>query len=79
MMGGEQPAISQKCGSCIGRQDAELHNGFRQDQISRWCTSLNDTGKCRERPILAAMRKAGIGAGGLPDEATLTEPSQRYA
>jgi hypothetical protein len=58
----------------IGRAEAEERGGFTQQQVSRWRTALKDMDKYREQQILAALRKADIGAGGLPAAASSTGP-----
>jgi hypothetical protein len=58
----------------ISAQQAETQSGFSKLQVSRWRKSLDDTDKYREQQILAALRKADIGAGGLPAAASSTGP-----
>jgi phage N-6-adenine-methyltransferase len=45
----------------ISAPEGETCIGFSPQQVSRWrTTSVKDPDKCRERQILAALRKAGI-------------------
>jgi len=67
-----QPKISGR--EIIGRAEAEDRGGFSAVQMSQWRTSLKDTDKYRERQILAAMRKTGIGAGGISAAAHPARP-----
>jgi hypothetical protein len=69
---GGQPKVSDR--ETITCQDAEDRGGFSKLQVSRWRKSLDDTNKYREQQILAALRKADIGAGGLPAAASSTGP-----
>jgi hypothetical protein len=58
----------------ISQRDAEDQSGFKHQQVSKWNKALEDTDKYREQQILAALRKADIGAGGLPAAASSTGP-----
>src|SRR4051812_29986670 len=70
--GGRPETVSRS--ETVSCRDAEERSGFSKVQLSRWRKALSDADKYREQQIVAALRKADIGAGGLPAVASSTGP-----